>query len=322
MPANLRVIMDVDTGIDDALALALAVRNPHIQLEAVLTVAGNVSLEQTTRNTLCVLDWLGATDVPVARGSDHSLSGPFPDASQWHGPDGLGGAQLPSSTRPPLDDGVSYLIDRLLSEPEQLTLVCTAPLTNLARAVHREPRIVDAVREIVLMGGTARLPGNVTPVAEFNVYSDVHAAATVFNQSWRMTMVGLDVTSKVELTRAQREALRDQTAPEAVLVREVTRFIFETRGLNRVLLHDALAVAVTIDPDMVSTIDRAVHVETRGEHTLGQTVVDLRSQIQGGPARGPTRVCLDVDVPRFKSLFFGSLGLLGQAQDTLGVERT
>src|SRR5262245_32863741 len=126
----LRVMLDVDTGTDDALALALAVRHPKIELEAVLTGGGNVVQDLTTRNTLTVLDWLGASDVPVSAGADGPLSGLRREAAHWHGDDGLGGAQVPRSTRTARDDGVGYLIDRVLAEPGELTLVCLAPLTN------------------------------------------------------------------------------------------------------------------------------------------------------------------------------------------------
>ena len=309
-PSPLRVIMDVDTGIDDALALALAVRHPALQLEAVVTVAGNVSLAQTTRNTLCVLDWLGATSVPVFAGSDQALSGPFADASLWHGPDGLGGAHLPDSSRAAEPDGVAALIDRVLAAPGALTLICTAPLTNIALALDREPRLAACVQQVVLMGGVARPPGNVTPVAEFNIHADPLAAARVFEQPWPITMVGLDVTQRAMLTRAEREALAGQTSPAAVLVYEATRFIFDERRLDRVILHDALAVGVAIDPSLVTTIERDVRVETKGEHTLGQTVVDLRTSVQGRPAGGTTKVCIDVDVARFKRLLYvDALGL-------------
>ncbi|MBV9171769.1 MAG: nucleoside hydrolase [Chloroflexi bacterium] len=307
---RMRVIMDVDTGVDDAVALALAVRHPGIQLEAVSTVAGNVSLEQTTRNTLRVLDWLGATHVPVARGAAVGLSGPFKDASHWHGPDGLGGARLPESPREAIDDGVSYLLDRIHAEPPgTFVLVCTAPLTNLALAVEREPRLPSMVREVVLMGGAARAPGNVTPVAEFNIRADALAAARVFEQDWRVTMVGLDVTREVQITRADRDRLAQLSSPDAVLLREVTRFLFDTRGFDSMLVHDALAVAVGVDPSIVTMVERDVRVETRGEHTLGQTVVDLRTHAQGGTESGRTRVCMRVDVQRFRKLLFGTLGL-------------
>ena len=208
----MRAILDVDTGVDDALAIALALRHPRLQLEAVVTVVGNVSLDLTTRNTLRVLDWLGATDVPVARGADRPFAGPVREASHWHGADGLGGASLPDSTRTVIDDGVGYLIDRLSAEPGELTLICTAPLTNVALAIRRRPEVVNAVREVVMMAGAARPPANVTPVAEFNVYADPEAAAIVFQQPWRLTMVGLDVTNQVLFSRSERDALSANTS--------------------------------------------------------------------------------------------------------------
>src|SRR5437588_2065624 len=299
-------ILDVDTGEDDALAIALAVRHPGVELDAVLTVAGNVGLDLTTRNTLRVLDWLGASSVPVYAGADKPLSGVMREAIHWHGPDGLGGAQLPETSRAANTAAVPYLVQRLMAEPGQLTLVCTGPLTNLALAVQAEPRIVGSVREVVLMGGVARPPGNVTPVAEFNIYADPEAAAIVFDQSWPLAMVGLDVTNRVILSRARRDALSGNSSDTAVLVREVTRHLFDIRGLSSMALHDPLAVAVAIEPDLVTTINRDVRVETDGKHTLGQTVVDLRANAQ--PPTLQTRVCMDVDVERFQTMFFETLG--------------
>jgi inosine-uridine nucleoside N-ribohydrolase len=308
--SQIRLIMDVDTGVDDALALALAVRHPDVTLEAVLTVAGNVGLDLTTRNTLRVLDWLGASDVPVASGADRPLSGVVVDAGHWHGLDGLGGARLPDATRQAHPDAVGYLIDRVKTEPGEFTLVCVGPLTNIALALTRWPELARSVREVVLMGGAAHLPGNVTPVAEFNIYADPAAAAIVFQQPWRVTMVGLDVTNQAVLTRAERDALAQLTSPEVVLVGEVTRHLFEIRGAEAIALHDPLAVAVAIHPDLVTTVERAVQVETRGEHTLGQTVVDFRPHAPTAPPT-QTRVALEVDVPRFRALFFSTLGLPG-----------
>jgi inosine-uridine nucleoside N-ribohydrolase len=302
-----RMILDVDTGVDDALALALAVRHPDIQLEAVLTVAGNVGLDLTTRNTLRVLDWLAASHIAVAAGADRPLKGVRREATRWHGSDGLGGAALPEAARHARTDAVDYLIERVMAEPGELTLVCTAPLTNLALAVQRRPELASAVRRVVLMGGVARPPGNVTPVAEFNIYADPDAAAVVFGQSWPVTMVGLDVTTRVQLTRADLEAVACQTSPEAVLVREVTRQLLERPDVPGMAMHDPLAVAVAVMPDLVTTRDVPVEIETIGQHTRGQTVVDLRPA-QEAPLR-TTRVCMDVDAERFRALFFETLGL-------------
>jgi inosine-uridine nucleoside N-ribohydrolase len=300
-----RVILDVDTGIDDALAIALAVRDPRVHLEAVVTVAGNVGLDRTTRNSLRVLDWLGATRVPVYAGAEAPLSGPLREASHSDAEDGLGGARLPQSARAAAPDGVKFLCARLLAEPGALTLVCTAPLTNLALAVRLEPRIVDCVREVVVMGGAARVPGNVTPVAEFNVYADPAAAARVFDQPWPICMVGLDVTERVRFTRGDLERVSASPAATAVLVRELCRHLFDNRGVQSMALHDPLALAVAVQPDLVETVARDVRVETRGEHTLGQTVVDWR-------AAAPTlrtRVCTNVDADRARAYFFATLGL-------------
>jgi inosine-uridine nucleoside N-ribohydrolase len=301
----IRAILDVDTGIDDALAIALAVRHPEVQLEAVVTVAGNVSLDLTTRNTLRVLDWLGASDVSVYAGADRPLRGQVRDASHWHGVDGLGGADLPDPTREAHPNGVQYLCEAVLAAPGEVTLVCTAPLTNLALAVQREPRLVQSVREVVLMGGAARRSGNVTPVAEFNIFADPDAAALVFQQAWPITMVGLDVTEQVTLTRAERQTLAARTSPEAVLVREITRQTFDVLGFPSMALHDPLAMAIAVQPDLVTTIHRDVRVETRGEHTLGETVVDLRPNAP--PPRLNTRVCTEVDAARAKDFFFSTL---------------
>jgi inosine-uridine nucleoside N-ribohydrolase len=302
----IRVILDVDTGVDDALAIALAVNHPRVQLEAVLSVAGNVSLELTTRNTLKVLDWLGATSVPVFAGADRPLSGTVCDASHWHGEDGLGGARLPDPARSANSDAVAYFCDRLLAEPGDLTLVCTGPLTNLALALAREPRIVDSVREIVLMGGAARLPGNQTPVAEFNIYADPDAAARVFEQRWPITMVGLDVTERVRLTHSDVAALSKHDSAAGVLVREVCRHLFEGRRAESMALHDPLALAVAVQPDLVVTEMHDVRVETRGEHTLGQTIVDWRRAAPLPTLQ--TRVCTDVDADRARDFVHSTLG--------------
>lgn len=270
-----------------------------------ISVAGNVALDLTTRNSLRVLDFLGASEVPVYAGADRPLRGQVREASHWHGADGLGGARLPDSNRAAHPSGVEYLCRRLLNSPGEITLVCTAPLTNLALALQREPRIVEAVCAVVLMGGTVQLPGNVTPVAEFNIYADPDAAAMVFEQPWPITMVGLDVTEEVTLTNVERQALIEGEEPGAVLVREVTRHIFDTRGSESMALHDPLALLVALEPDLVVSEQRDVRVETVGEHTLGQTVVDLRRSAP--PPRLNTRVCTEVDDARAKALLMSTL---------------
>jgi inosine-uridine nucleoside N-ribohydrolase len=304
-----RIILVVDTGVDDALALALAVRHPSIQLEAVLTSCGNVGLELATANTLRVLDWLGATDVPVLAGAACPLEAPLLDAAYWHGTDGLGGARLPVSTRAAGDDAVGYLLERVAREPGTITVVCTGPLTNLALAVQRSPEIVQHVAEVVLMGGAVGMPGNTTPTAAYNIYADPEAAAVVFDQDWPLTMVGLDVTRHVLITADEVNQLAALQTPEAILIKEVTRDLFITRRMAAMALHDPVAVGVALDPSLVTTLSGPVRVETRGEFTRGQTVFDLRTR--AAPADVRTRVCMEVDAERFRTLFFSTLGLVG-----------
>lgn len=301
------MILVVDTGIDDALAIALAVRHPRIQLEAVLTSWGNIGLDLVNHNTLRVLDWLGSTAVPVLSGADRPLVGEAIDAGHFHGLDGLGGARLPASTRGVRPGGVDYLVDRLMAAPGELSLVCTGPFTNLALAVQQEPRVVESVREVVVMGGTAQLPGNVTPTAEFNVAADAEAAAIVFDQTWPVTMIGLDVTNKVILGADEVRQLDNVSSTEAVLTREVTRYLFEQRAMASMALHDPLAVGVALDPSLVTARNGPVHVETRGDYTRGQTVFDLRHWVAQPPSN--TRVALEVDADRFREMFFRTLGL-------------
>jgi inosine-uridine nucleoside N-ribohydrolase len=301
------MILVVDTGIDDALALALAVRHPRIQLEAVVTSWGNVGLDLVNNNTLRVMDWLGAKDVPVASGADRPLVGAAIDAGHFHGQDGLGGARLPGSARSVVQGGVDYLIERLMATPGELSLVCTGPFTNLALAVQQEPRVVHCVRELVVMGGTVQLPGNVTPVAEFNVAADPEAAAIVFDQTWPVTMVGLDVTNKVVLGADEVRRLENESSIEAVLTREVTRNLFEQRAMESMALHDPLAVGVALDHSLVTASRGRVQVETRGEYVRGQTVFDLRPWVVQPPST--THVALQVDAERFRAMFFEALGL-------------
>jgi inosine-uridine nucleoside N-ribohydrolase len=302
-----RIILIVDTGVDDALALALAVRHPRIQLDAVLTTWGNVDLEKVNANTLRVLEWLEAPDVPVYAAAAEPLQCEAFDASDWHGSDGLGGARIPPTTRSAQHGGVEYLIRTLREEPKAINVVCTGPFTALALAIQRDSAFVENVKQVVVMGGAAHLPGNTTPTAEYNVYADPEAAAIVFDQRWPLVMVGLDVTNRVTLSRLETAAIAGMRSREAELVAEVTRHLFLGRQVDAMALHDPLAVAVVVEPGLVTTAPGPVVVETRGEHTRGQTIVDWRPRRTRPPSN--TRVCVDVDVEAARSLFFDTLGV-------------
>ncbi len=190
-----RVILDTDPGIDDALAILLALASPEIRLEGVTVAHGNCSVEQGAVNARAVLELAGAAHIPVYQGCDRPLIQPSLLAPETHGNTGLGYASLPAPARP-LAEGhaVDFLIETILASPGEITLVAVAPLTNVALALRREPRIAGLVREVIIMGGAIRHQGNTTPLAEFNIYVDPHAAHIVFHADMPITLVPLDVT--------------------------------------------------------------------------------------------------------------------------------
>jgi purine nucleosidase len=286
------IIMDVDTGTDDALALAYAVESAKIDLVAVTTVAGNVDVAKATANTLAVLDWLGAKNVPVHRGASRPLVRPHLDAAEFHDVGGLGGARLPASKRAIGEDrGPAALIRLARQRPGELTLVAVGPLTNVAIALNVEPTLPELLKGVVLMGGAFTVPGNTTPAAEFNILVDPEAAEQVFSAPFAsLIAVGLDVTNQVALTTEDWAAVNDKAdvAPAAALLAEVGRFAFGNLGVERFALNDPLAVAVAADPDLVRAEHAAVVVETT-------TPDDGRTRIAGP---GAVRVAIDVDRDR------------------------
>jgi purine nucleosidase len=297
------IILDVDTGTDDALALAYAVASPGIEIVAVTTVAGNVDVTKTTANTLSVLDWLGAGDVPVRRGASRPLVRPHQDASYFHDEGGLGGAQLPTSTRSVgADRGPAALIRLARQRPGELTLVALGPLTNLAIALNVEPELPLLLKSVVVMGGAYTVPGNTTPAAEFNILVDPEAADQVFTAPFpNFTAVGLDVTAQVALTRDDWEAVNAAStlARTAGLLGEVGRSAFSKLGRDQFSLHDPLSVAAAIDPTLISVQELAISVDT-AEPELGRTRI-------AGP--GTVSVALSVDAERALEDFRWTVGL-------------
>lgn len=295
------IILDVDTGIDDAMAMALAVASPLVDLVAVTTLAGNVDVQRTTANTLAVLDWLDVAGVPVHRGASRPLARPHQDAAFVHGTDGLGNAGLPVSSRglgP--DRGPAAMIRLANQRPGELTLVCVGPLTNLAIALNVEPRLPDLVAGVVVMGGAFEVPGNVTPEAEFNAYVDPEAAAQVFAAPFRqLTAIGLDVTQQVVLSRSTWEAACDTREAAPSLIARICRRSFEERGLAEVQLHDPLTLAVAVVPDLVGCQKAEVGVATDGKERG-------RTRAVGS---GSVSIARTVDKERFMRLFAGALGL-------------
>ena len=203
-----KIIIDCDPGIDDALALVFAHGDPGLEVCGITTVAGNVGLDRTTANALRVRDFIGMRDVPVIPGCAGPLLRPVLDAARVHGASGLAGARLPGPvSEPAAGHAVDYLIETISAAPGEITLIAVGPLTNIALAVRREPRLARRVRDFVIMGGSAGR-GNVTPAAEFNIAADPEAAAIVFGAGWTVTMVGLDATLRARATVAVRGRMR------------------------------------------------------------------------------------------------------------------
>jgi purine nucleosidase len=300
-----KIILDCDPGIDDALAIAFAAGCPDLDLLGITTVAGNVGLPLTTANAQRVAEFVGIGDTPVTPGAAAPLLRDPIDARLIHGDSGLGGAQLPDPvSRPAGGHAIDYLIDTIQAAPGEITLVATGPLTNIALAVHREPRLVTQVRDFVIMGGSASR-GNVTPAAEFNIAADPEAAAITFHAGWTVTMVGLDVTLQARATAAVRDRMRPLgTLASQLLLPALERYASDADPLAAAAagasgasgasgaagaagaseadgagpaVHDVLAVAHVTAPTLLGLVPARVEVETAGRWTAGMTVTDFRA---------------------------------------------
>jgi inosine-uridine nucleoside N-ribohydrolase len=309
-----RIILDTDPGLDDALALFLAMASPEVQLEAITTVSGNVHVDLTTRNALTLLELTGRTDIPVARGCDRPLARQPVIADYVHGHNGLGGVELPEPQLQPVSQhAVDLIIERVMAAPREITLVPIGPLTNIALALRKEPRLAEYVREVVIMGGALRVPGNVTPEAEFNIYADPHAAHMVFHAGWPIRLVTLDVTNKTLLKPEQVQALASNSSPVTRLIQQMVDNFLDTfgrpRGITAFQMHDPLCLSAVFQPEMINWEPAYVDVELAGTLTLGETVAyfakhteDIDPSLEHlHPPNMLTSV--GVDVERFISLY-------------------
>ncbi|AST96592.1 nucleoside hydrolase [Shouchella clausii] len=305
-----KILLDVDTGVDDALAIILASKSTAAQLLAITTVNGNVSLEKATVNTLKVLTLLHKEgDIPVIQGAHAPLRRPCFFEHSVHGNDGLGGA-LPhfEPTAQPADGyAPDYIIEQANRYPGELTLVMTGPLTNLALALEKCPDLPKLVAGVVYMGGAAFTHGNVTPVAEYNMYVDPEAARKVIHAGFApLVQVGLDVTRKALLTRENIGSLVD--SPVKQFIKTCTAdYIKRYEARNNVAacaLHDPLAVAYALKPELLHLEEMFVEVETNSQFCDGQTVCD-RQQRLGKPAN--VNVATEIDSDAFLSYFLHSI---------------
>ena len=280
--------VDCDTGIDDALALAYLVASPSVDLRGVGTVSGNVDAEVAARNCLDLLSLMNCSHVPVGIGARHPLigrfSGGFPPA---HGTNGVGDVRLPRSPVEPVAESAATMLIRLAREhPGQLSVLTMGPLTNLAQALRREPALPRLVGSLTVMGGAALVPGNLSPVAEANIYNDPEAAAEVFGAEWNLTLVPLDVTMTNLLEEGQRERLGAIDHPVMPLLADMLSYYFDFHvdvyGRRVAAMHDPLAAAVAVGGvELGLSPATAVEVDITDGPGRGQTICDLRSRYQG-----------------------------------------
>lgn len=313
------VVLDCDPGIDDALAIAFAAGHPEIELAGITTVAGNVELAKTTANALAVASFTGAAHVPVTAGCAGPLLRQARAAGHVHGESGLGGAVLPVPPHGPRDGhAVDFIIERAAAAPGEVTLVATGPLTNIALAVRREPRLTEWVRDFVIMGGSAGR-GNVNHAAEFNIWADPEAAAMVFAAGWTVRMIGLDVTLRARATAAAQERMRSLgelgsrlLLPALALYRDSHNTGSHSTGAGEPPVHDVCAVVSVAEPSVFSYTPALVQVETAGALTSGMTVTDFSASVSPNAL-----VATDIDVDRFWDVVlrcYGSLAAsMGQA---------
>jgi inosine-uridine nucleoside N-ribohydrolase len=305
------IVLDCDPGHDDAIALLLALASPEVALLGVTTVAGNQTLDKTTRNALRVLELAGRAKVPVAAGAERPLVRDIRVALEVHGESGLDGPDLPEPRTPPVEESaVDFLARTLFEAHEPVTLVPVGPLTNIALLLEARPDVIGKIERIVLMGG-AIAEGNVTPAAEFNIWCDPEAAARVFGSGLEVTMVGLDVTHRALVLPEHAERLR-ASGRVGEVVAELLEFygrfhrrIYDFPGSP---IHDAVAVAQVIRPGLLETVERNVEIELESELCRGRTVVDLWRRTDRA---SNAHVAVGIDSDAFLELLLERIARLG-----------
>ena len=300
-----RILLDTDPGIDDALAILLALASPELSLEGLSVVHGNCSLEQAVRNGLSILELAGARHIPLARGCALPLVQPSLLAAETHGNTGLGYAKLPEPLIQPIGQhGSDFLIEKILSNPGEITLVAIGPLTNVALAVRKEPKFAKSLKELIIMGGAIRHEGNQTALAEFNTYVDPHATHIVFHAGIPTTLVPLDVTYQCLLTAQDVERLLKIDSPIPGFIKDATDFYMEYhasyQGIQGCIINDPLALALTFAPELCDYEELPVDVDISGGVSMGKTFADFYNY-QKKPAN--MRVALGVRQRDFIELF-------------------
>jgi purine nucleosidase len=310
------LLIDCDTGIDDALALLYACASPEAEIVGVSCVAGNVELPHIVRNTLAVLELAGRGQIEVAAGRDAPIARPLRIAADTHGPSGLGYSDLPPPSASPGErDAADMIIEEAKARPGEITLVTLGPLSNVAVALQREPQLPRYLRRMLMMVGAYRSPGNTAPTMEWNAGVDPEALSATI-KGWqaagpgvaRPVAFGLDVTERAKLTPEHLErlaaAVGDPSDPIVRFVNEALRFYFEFHsqydGFYGAFIHDALVVAAALDPELAQTEALAVEVELEGRWTTGETVTDWRRHWDRAPNLD---IAVEADATRFFERF-------------------
>jgi purine nucleosidase len=300
-----RIVLDVDTGIDDAIALLYLARHEEAEVVAAGSVHGNCTALQAATNTRYTLDLAGLPDVPVAVGAARPLAQPLSVEVDAHGPDGLGGVfpQGASATTFGLESAAAQLVRLARESPGELTVLATGPLTNLALALMLDPELPRLVRDVVVMGGAVEHPGNVTTDAEANIWHDPEAADLVFQAAWDLTLIALDVTMQTILDGDRLAAVERATGVVPQFASQVLAHYVDAYerylGIRGAAMHDPLAAAVALDPSLVTCTDMPVRVELRGELTRGATIGERRAGPRPGVDRPLVHVATTVDADRF-----------------------
>lgn len=265
-----KIIFDTDPGIDDTIALFLALASGKFDVLGLTTIFGNVHTDLATTNALRLLEIAGRTDIPVAHGADKPLVRPYHGpVPHIHGADGQGDVNLPPPSTKAIDQSAAqFIVEQVMAQPGEITLVPVGPLTNIALALSIQPKIAEKVKRVVLMGGAALVPGNVNPAAEANIFNDPEAAHIVFSAPWDVTMVGLDITHQVLMTDEQ---LKSFAASDKVTSQHIGRiiplyldFAHKMMGRQVMYMHDPTAISYLLKPELFETQQYPVRVETQG----------------------------------------------------------
>ena len=309
------IYLDVDTGVDDALALLLAARSPDLNISGITCVSGNVPVDLVVRNTLNILNVADQSYVPVARGMDAPLIERMVNAAEIHGENGLGGVEIPESPEQAITlHAVEFLWNELTDAADPRTIVALAPLTNIATLIRTHPEVIPKIKRLVVMGGAVG-PGNVTPTAEFNIRQDPEAADIVFGSSIPVLLYTWDVFVQVVFSRTEIETLTASSNKCSSLAGELLTSMLNRFGREQASIGDAGAVACLLNADASTTKQLPIAVELSGTYTRGQTVVDQRlpelvSLEEGGlqvPMPNTVDVVMDVDANSFRETFAENL---------------